>query len=247
MSAPTAPTAEDLERVAARAIEEVRDGMRLGLGTGRAAEAFIVRLGARVREGLEVVGVATSERSEALARQVGVKTTSLASVDSLDVAFDGADEVAPDLSLVKGLGGAHLRERVVAREAGRFVVLVTPEKLVKQLGERAPIPIEVVPFAVGPAQRRLAQLAPVTGVSRRMVKGENVPFVTDNGNAMLDAAITPTDRPAEVDAAFRAIAGVVDVGFFLGMADLVLIGEAGQVRELKPPRAFVTTKLGKRR
>jgi ribose 5-phosphate isomerase A len=243
----TAPTAEDLDRVAARALDEVRDGMRVGLGTGRAAEAFIVRLGARVREGLNVVAVATSERSDALARQVGIKTTTLAGVDSLDVAFDGADEVAPDLSLVKGLGGAALRERVVARESSRFVVLVTPEKLVSKLGERAPIPVEVVPFAVGPAQRRLALLAPTTAVTRRIVKGGTEPFVTDNGNAILDVAITPTDKPGEVDAVFRAIAGVVDVGFFLGMVDLVLIGERGSVRELKSPRAFVTTRLGKRK
>ncbi len=249
MTERTPPTAEDLDRVAARALDEVREGMRVGLGTGRAAEAFIVRLGARVREGLSVVAVTTSERSEALARQVGIATKTLADVDSLDVAFDGADEVAPDLSLVKGLGGALLRERVVAREAGRFVVLVTPEKLVKKLGERAPIPVEVVPFAIAPVTRRLVSLGPVKSVARRLAKGDTGHpwFVTDNGNAIIDVAIEPTDRAGEVDGAFRAIAGVVDVGFFLGMADLVLIGEPGEVRELRAPRAFVTTRLGKRR
>jgi len=233
----TAPSAEDLDRVAARALEEVQGGMRLGLGTGRAAEAFIRALGARVKAGLSVVGVATSERSAALAAEVGIVVTTLEQVDALDVAIDGADEVAPDLSLVKGLGGANLRERVVAREASRFVVLVTPEKLVKRLGERAPIPVEVVPFAIGHATRRLGRIATVTAVTRRLAKDGSSPFVTDNGNAILDVAIAPTDKPGEMDAAMRAVAGVVDVGFFLGMADLVLVGDPGEVRELRPPRA----------
>src|SRR5690606_20896390 len=140
--------ADDLDRVAVRALDEVRAGMRLGLGTGRAAEAFIRRLGERARAGLDVVGVATSRRSEALAAEVGVRTGTVGDLSPLDVAFDGADEVAPDLSAMKGLGGAHLRERVVAAEAARFVLLVTPEKLVARLGERAPVPVEVAAFAV---------------------------------------------------------------------------------------------------
>lgn len=223
---------DDLDRVALRALDEVQGGMRLGLGTGRAAEAFIRRLGERVRAGLDVVGVATSRRSEALAIEVGVPTGALAEVAPLDVAFDGADEVAPDLAVLKGLGGAHLRERVVAAEAARFVLLVTPEKLVGRLGERAPVPVEVAEFAVGTATRRLAAIPGATGVTRRLDRGSGAPFVTDNGNPVLDVAIAPTDDPGGLDAAIRRVPGVVDTGFFLGMADLVLVGDPGRVREL---------------
>lgn len=266
MTASSGASPADLDRVAARALEEVREGMRLGLGTGRAAEALIRALGARVKEGLSVVGVATSERSEALAREVGIRTTTLGEVNALDVAFDGADEVAPDLSLVKGLGGAHLRERVVASEAARFVVLVTPEKLVQKLGERAPIPVEVVPFAIATATRRLLRLATAVRVERRLQRGAAVPlaaqsaagqpphapglepsppwFVTDNGNAILDVSIVATDTPRDIDAAMRAVPGVVDVGFFLGMADLVLVGYPGSVGQLRPPRAHTTARSG---
>jgi ribose 5-phosphate isomerase A len=226
------PTGEGLRRVAQRALAEVGPGMRLGLGTGRAAEAFIRALGERARAGLSVIGVATSERSEALAREVGVPTATLAEVDALDLAFDGADEVAPDLSLIKGLGGAHLRERVVAREARRFVVLVTPEKLVTRLGERAPVPVEVVSFALATAGRRLASAPGARGVRRRL-RPDGEPFVTDNGNPILDLAIDPTDAPAALDAAIRAVPGVVDCGLFLGMTDLVLIGDPAGVRELR--------------
>ena len=136
---------QDLERVAHHAMRMVADGMAIGLGTGRAAEAFIHALGARSRAGLRVRVVVTSTRSEELARRLNLDVASLSDVDRLDLAFDGADEVTPELALTKGLGGALLRERVVAYEAQRFVVLVTPEKLGDRLGTRSPIPVEVVP------------------------------------------------------------------------------------------------------
>lgn len=229
------PRPEDLDRVALRALDEVSSGMRLGLGTGRAAEAFIRRLGERVRAGLEVIGVPTSERSDALAREVGVPVATLADVDALHVAFDGADEVAPDLSLLKGLGGAHLRERVVAAEAARFVILVTPEKLVGRLGERAPVPVELASFALPTAQRRLLAIPGVAGVARRCRSGSSEPYVTDNGNPILDVSIAPTDEAHALDAAIRGVPGVIDTGFFLGMAHLVLVGDPGSVRELRAP------------
>jgi ribose 5-phosphate isomerase A len=209
--------------------------MRLGLGTGRAAEAFIRKLGERARAGLDVIGVATSRRSEAVAAEVGVPTATLAAIAPLDLALDGADEVAPDLSVLKGLGGAHLRERVVAAEAARLLLLVTPEKLVGRLGERAPVPVELVEFALATASRRLAAIAGATGVTRRLDRAAGAPFVTDNGNPVVDVAIAPTDDAAALDAAIRRVPGVVDTGFFLGMADLVLVGEPGRVRELVRP------------
>jgi ribose 5-phosphate isomerase A len=232
MTAPNlpGPRPEDMARVAQAALEYVADGMILGLGTGRAAEAFIHALAERVRLGLRVRGVPTSNRSAELASELGIETTTLVDVDHLDVAFDGADEVAPDLSLTKGLGGALLRERVVAFEAERFVVLVTPEKVVDKLGSRAPIPIEVVPFAEPSAERHLRALGGVPAMRRR---GDGAPYCTDNGNWILDTRFAPIDAPARLDAAMRRIPGVVDNGLFLDMATVVLIGDEGHVREMR--------------
>jgi ribose 5-phosphate isomerase A len=226
------PSPTDLEAVAERAIAEVRPGMKLGLGTGRAAEAFIRRLGKAAAQGLDVVGIPTSERSDALARELGIRVSSFEHVPSLDLAFDGADEVASDLSLVKGKGGAMLRERVVAALAARFVVLVTPDKLVGALGEKCPLPVEVVPFALAPVRRRLEQLGNV--VERATSAG--APYRTDNGNAVLDVspASGTWSSPRESDALIRALPGVVDTGFFFAMASLVLVGEGGAAREIRP-------------
>jgi ribose 5-phosphate isomerase A len=225
----TGPQAQDLDALGQSALRFVEDGMLLGLGTGRAAEAFIRALGARVASGLSVRGVPTSVRSALLAGELGIPLTTLDEVDHLDVAFDGADEVTPDLQLTKGLGGALLRERVVAVAARRFVVLVTPEKLVPKLGTRCPIPIEVVAFARVPATRALARLG-ATPTLRTTPEGGTV--LTDNGNPILDARFAPIDDPALLEAAIRRIPGVIDTGMFLGMAERVLVGEAGNVREL---------------
>jgi len=226
---------KDLARVADEAFALVESGMRLGLGTGRAAEAFIRRLGEAVkRDGLDIVGVSTSERSEALAKELGISMSTLAQTPSLDIAFDGADEVTGDLCLTKGLGGALLRERVVAHEAKRFVVLVTPEKLVERLGSRAPIPVEVVPFALAPARRNLDALGAESKLREASDGGR---FVTDNQNFILDVAVAPLDDPRAFDARVRAIPGVVDTGLFLDMAGLVLVGEPGKVLVLKRERS----------
>jgi ribose 5-phosphate isomerase A len=231
MSAPS-PGADPelLGRVARAALTHVADGMILGLGTGRAAEAFIVALAERVRAGLRVSGVPTSNRSNELARQLNIEIRSLEEVDHLDVAFDGADEVTPELALTKGLGGALLRERVVASEAERFVVLVTPEKLVDKLGSRSPIPIEVVPFAGPSVMRRLRKLG---GVPVVRAKADGFPYFTDNGNWIVDARFTPIDDPARMAADLKAIPGVVDHGIFLGMASVVLVADPAGVRELR--------------
>ena len=224
------PDPRDLEAVAASALRFVDDGMSLGLGTGRAAEAFIRALGARVRTtGLRVQGVPTSVRSDRLAREVGVAVTSLDVIEALDVAFDGADEVTADLDLTKGLGGAHLRERVVAHAARRFIVLVTPDKLVEKLGTRSPIPVEVVEFARIPVTRALSRLG-ATVVPRTGPDGSA--YATDNGNPILDARFAPIESPSALDAQIRSIPGVIDTGLFLGMAERVIVGEAGRAREV---------------
>jgi ribose 5-phosphate isomerase A len=217
-----------MDRVAEEAMTEIRDGMRLGLGTGRAAEAFIRRLGERVAEGLSVRCVTTSIRSEKLASELKIPLESLSSLPELDVALDGADEVTPTLDLTKGLGGALLRERVVAHVAARFVVLVTPEKLVDLLGARTHIPIEVVPFAEAVVARELAALGGGVQVRRA---GDDA-YLTDNGNLILDTQFGPIADPRQLDAAVRAIPGVVDTGLFLGMAHRVLVGHDDRVESL---------------
>ncbi len=225
----TTPGQESLAPLAQAAVQLVQNDMVLGLGTGRAAEAFIEALGQRVRGGLRVTGIPTSDRSRAMAERVGVPLTDFERTERLHLAFDGADEVAPGLMLTKGLGGALLRERIVAREAARFIVLVTAEKLVEKLGTRAPIPVEIVPFSIHTATRRLAKLG---GRPAHRKKSDGFPFVTDNGNWIVDVHVEPLSDPREFDAAVRAIPGVVDTGLFLGMASSVLVAESGRVREL---------------
>jgi len=227
MSTP-GPSPEALDRVAVEAMKQVESGMRLGLGTGRAAAAFIRRLGEAVKDGLDVVGVPTSELSDALARDLGIPLSTLAEVSELAIAFDGADEVTPELDLTKGLGGALLRERVVAHCAERFVILVTPEKRVDKLASRTHIPIEVVPFAAPVVERGLRAL----GGKPTVRGGAEGPYHTDNGNLIIDTTLEPLDDARGVDAAIRAIPGVVDTGLFLGMADEVLIGTADGVERL---------------
>lgn len=221
-----------LAKVAARALEELGDATRVGLGTGKAAEAFIKALASDARAP-RLRCVPTSEKSDALARSLGLTVVTLAEVPALDIAFDGADEVDPRCALTKGLGGAMLRERVVAMEASRFVVLVTEEKLVARLGSRSPLPVEVTPFALATATRRLERLAP--RVERRRTK-DGGDFVSDNQNAILDVYAGDggwSDAPA-LDRAVRAIPGVVDTGFFFGVASLVVVAGASDVRVLSP-------------
>jgi ribose 5-phosphate isomerase A len=227
----TGPSPEALERVAAEAFALVAPGMRLGLGTGRAAEAFIRRLGEAVRGGMAVRGVPTSERSTELAKSLGIPLATLEELPELDVAFDGADEFTASLDLVKGLGGALLRERVVAHAAARFVVLVTPEKRVERLGTRAPIPVEVVPFAKAVVARAIAAL----GGTPVLREGGGAAYHTDNGNVILDARFDPIADPIAVERALLAIPGVVDTGLFLGMAHVVIVGTPDSIERLERP------------
>lgn len=223
--------AEDLARLAAHALtvlpEPSTRALRIGLGSGRAAAAFIRALGARVGAGLRAGGVPTSEATATLAREVGIP---LAELDEnlLDLTVDGADEVDPALNLVKGYGGALVRERIVAAASRRQVILVTADKLVPRLGTRGRLPVEVVPFGRPLCERRLEAL----GCRPRLRETDGRPFVSDNGNLILDCAIEPPDDPAAVDAEIRRIPGVVDTGFFFGTADTVLVAEAGRVRTL---------------
>jgi len=219
-------TDQEAAALGAEALAEVQSGHVVGLGTGQAATAFIHALGRAVKSGLRVTGVPTSEVSATLARQLGIPL-----VDepiSLDVAVDGADEVDPHLDLVKGYGGALVREKVVAAAARRFIVLVGAEKLVPALGARGRLPVEVVPFAVPFCRRRLTEL----GHAPTLRAKDGTPFVTDNGNLILDAAVGPIADPAGLDATLRAIPGVVGTGLFVGMAHAVMVWDAGRARTL---------------
>ena len=213
-----------VETAAVSALELIRDGMRVGLGTGHGALAFLARLADRVRSGLRVVGVPTSEATAAEARSLGIPLGALEDDEDLALTVDGADEVAPNLDLVKGFGGALVRERIVAAASRRQVILVGHEKLVDRLGTRGRIPIEVVPFACRLVLRRVRALGldPVV----RLADGRQ--FISDNGNLTIDCGLaTPLAdaRAARVlEADLRAIPGVVDTGLFLGTAERVLVG-----------------------
>jgi ribose 5-phosphate isomerase A len=216
-----------LEALGQYALRYVKPGHTIGLGTGRAASAFIKALGA---SGISVRGVPTSKASEELGRSVGIPIVTLAEAGKLDTDFDGADEVDPRLNLIKGYGGALVREKIVAASSRRFVVLVGYEKIVKKLGERGRVPLEVVPFGVSLATARIKTM----GMTPRVREVDGREFMTDNGNVILDCAVKLIANAARLDRELRAIPGVVGTGMFVGMADVVLVAEAsGKVRALK--------------
>ena len=214
------------QAVGERAAAMVEAGMRLGLGTGSTAAYAIEALGRRVREeGLEVVGTPTSFAAERLARQHHIPLATLDELDKLDLAFDGADEVDPALNLIKGRGGAHTREKVVAWVARRFLVLADASKVVEQLGANHPVPIEVLPMATSPVSRALEQLG--ANPTLRMAEKKDGPVVTDQGLWIIDARFDAIPDPAELDGRLNALPGVLGHGLFIGMATDVLVGTSG--------------------
>lgn len=221
--------ADELAGVAERALERVRPGDVVGLGTGRAANAFVRALGARVRAGMPVSGVPTSDATAALAREVGIPLVSLEEAGELATTFDGADEVAPDLDVIKGYGGAHVREKIVAASSRSLVILVGDEKIVGRLGERGRVPIEVLPFGLALCRRRLRAL----GLDPVLRLAGDEPWRTDNGNLVIDAGTGPIADPRGLEAGLLAIPGVVGTGLFLGMADAVIVQRAGGVEVLE--------------
>lgn len=228
-----------LEAVAAHALDLIEDGARVGLGSGHAAAVFVTGLAGRVRAGLRVACVPTSGATERQARDLGIPLIDLDEDTELDLTVDGADEVAPNLDLVKGWGGALVRERIVTSASRRQVILVGHEKLVRALGERGRIPVEVIPFARGPATRCLKALGLRPAV-RTDADGAR-PLVTENGNLMLDCVPREPLRDGAaargLEASLRAIPGVVDVGLFLGTAERVLVGHPdGRVAVVGRPR-----------
>jgi len=211
--------ADELKQAAAgKALELVQDGMLVGLGTGSTSRFFTEGLGQLVAEGMKVRGVPTSRATAELAASLGIPiVTEL--VGHIDLAVDGADEVDPALSLIKGRGGALFREKLVASAAKRFVVVVDESKMVKQLGEGV-LPVEVLPFLWRSTAERLAAL----GVSLVVRGGEETPYVTDNGNLILDLTVEGGIKDASVfGIELKKITGVVEHGLFVGITDTVIV------------------------
>ena len=223
---------------AAKAIELIMDGARVGLGSGRAVSVFIAKLGARRREGLRVTGVTASQASTREAQRAGIPLIELGEGGPLDLTVDGADEVAPNLDLLKGRGGAMVRERIVAAASASQVIIVGEDKLVQALGERGRIPVEVIPFAEWPTMRDLKALG--LAPTRRLEPSGSRPVVTENGNLIVDCALPApmSDGRAarELERALLAIVGVVDTGQYLGTADRVIVGQHdGHAHNLSSP------------
>ena len=213
------------------ALDQIRAGQLVGLGSGRAAERFVRALGARVRDGLEVRGVATSRATEQLARSLGIPLVPLDGVSEVDVAVDGADEVDPDGRLIKGYGGALLREKVVAASAARVVILVGAEKCVPRLGARGRLPVEVSPFAFASVRRRLERLG-LVGTPREQ---DGRPLYSDNGNLLVDCRVAPLPDPSELDRALHAIPGLVETGLFLDLDAAIAIEHPDRVEVRSRP------------
>jgi ribose 5-phosphate isomerase A len=222
---------------AARATDFVRPGMRLGLGTGSTAKHFVELIGERVRAGLDILAVPTSEATFAEAKRCGIALTSLEETPELDLTVDGADEVGPGLCLIKGGGGALLREKIVASASARMIVIADHSKWVTKLG-RFPLPIEVVSFGLAATQRALKKAIraiqkPGPLVLRRQKDGEA--FVTDGGHWILDAALARIDDPVALAHAISGVPGVVEHGLFIGLAHMAIIGGPDGVKIVEQP------------
>ncbi|HEX4262607.1 MAG TPA: ribose-5-phosphate isomerase RpiA [Acetobacteraceae bacterium] len=226
--------ADAAKRAAAEAaVALVEDGMRIGLGTGSTMRHAVAALGRRVAAGLRVTGIPTSVATEQQARGLGIALGDFATIERLDLAIDGADEVERGtLRLIKGLGGALLREKIVAEAAGRFVILADASKVVANLGARAPLPVEITPFGHEQTARRIADLGGAPVLRLR----DGVPFVSDGGNLILDCAgFAPIRDPQTLQLRLRAIAGVMETGLFLLQVEQAIIGAPdGSVEVLRP-------------
>ncbi|MDX7950736.1 ribose-5-phosphate isomerase RpiA [Lichenihabitans sp. Uapishka_5] len=222
---------------AARALDFVQDGMRLGLGTGSTATLFVAQLATKVSQGLKITCVATSEATEAQARAAGIPMTTLDAMPELDLVVDGADEFDPALRLIKGGGGALLREKIVAAAAHRMVVVADASKQVETLG-RFPLPVEVNPFGLGATRRLVAEVCRSLGLPDearlRPAKTGSGPFITDGGHLILDLPLGAIPAPEALAAALLAVPGVVEHGLFIGLATAVVLATAGGTRVIDP-------------
>jgi ribose 5-phosphate isomerase A len=213
-----------MKRAAAtRAAAAVEDGMVLGLGSGSTAALVLAALAARVANGLRVAGIPTSEATAALARKLGIPLTTFAQHKRIDLTIDGADQVERGtLHLIKGLGGALLREKIVAAASARMMVVVDESKLVDRLGDRTALPVEIVPFGW---EATLDRLAAIDLAPRLRLRGEQ-PLVTDGGNYIADCTLAEIPDPRALEARLKAAVGVIETGLFLGLASSIIVGRS---------------------
>jgi ribose 5-phosphate isomerase A len=222
---------------AARAVEFVRPGMRIGLGTGSTARYFVELLGERVRAGLDIVAVPTSDATRADAERRGIELTTLDATPRLDLTVDGADEIAPDLTLIKGGGGALLREKIVAFASARMIVIADESKWVSVLG-RFPLPMEIVPFGMTVTRRAVEAVAADLGcpgpVKLRQGRDGHA-FVTDGGHWLLDAALQRISDPQALAVGLSVLPGVIEHGLFIGLAQMAILAGPDGVRTVERP------------
>jgi ribose 5-phosphate isomerase A len=222
---------------AARAVEFVRPSMRLGLGTGSTAQHFLELLAGRVRTGLDIVAVPTSEATRGVAERLGIKLTTLDETLELDLTVDGADEIAPDLTLIKGGGGALLREKIVASASAAMVVIADASKLVTHLG-RFPLPVEIAPFGAAATRRAVEKAAADSGCpgpAQLRRKPDGHAFVTDGGHWILDAQLQRITDPEALGRRLAAIPGVMEHGLFIGLAWTAIVAGPDGVRVIERP------------
>jgi len=221
---------DDLKRRAAlAALEEIHDDMIVGLGTGSTAAHFISELAVRVREGLKIAAIPTSEASRQQAEEGGIPLTTFAEHPYIDVTVDGADEISPQLDLIKGLGGALVREKVVAHASRRVVIVADESKLVEKLGSRTVIPVEVVPFAVHFVMQRLAGWG-----GQLCIREKNgMRVVSDNGNLIIDWKYGEIEQPALLEKQLKGVTGVVDSGLFCHVAQCVIVAGRNGIRKIE--------------
>jgi ribose 5-phosphate isomerase A len=222
------------QRAADRAVEAIQPGMTVGLGTGSTAELVVRRLAERVAEGLDIIGVPTSNRTASLARSLSVPLRELQDVEHIDLTIDGADEIQPGtLFALKGHGGALLREKLVAVDSTRVIIVVDDSKIVERIGSRCSVPVEVVQFGWRVPARGLEGLG-ATLMGLRTMPDSGEPYVTDNDNYVLDAAFGPIDDPLDRSRRIKEITGVIEHGLFVGIVDEVIVGTSHGVDILRP-------------
>ena len=218
------------ENAGRAAAKLVRDGDVVGLGTGSTAYFTVIALGERVKAGLKIVGIPTSVKTADLARSVGITLTTLDEHPEIDITIDGADEIDPQLRMIKGGGGALLREKVVASASKKMVVITDSAKAVPVLG-RFPLPVEVIAFARAVVEKKIVALG---GSPRLRAKPDGSPYITDNGNQILDCSFGKIADPPALALSLSNIPGIVEHGLFIGLASVALVGRGDRVEELRP-------------
>jgi ribose 5-phosphate isomerase A len=221
---------EEKEAAGRAAAKLVRDGDVVGLGTGSTAYFTVIALGERVKAGLKILGIPTSMQTADLARAVGIPLTTLDEHPEIDITIDGADEADPQLRLIKGGGGALLREKVVASASKKMVVIADSAKMVPVLG-KFPLPVEIIAFARAVVERKIVSLG---GSPKLRTRPDGSVYITDNGNQILDCSFGRIEDPPALALTLSNTPGIVEHGLFIGLASLALVGRAGSVEELRP-------------